>query len=122
MVDEARDAGLLVSQRRFEEILGGHSSGFSVPSPTAKLHRHQLWWRILELLPKRRWRKVETSAGVEEWKSEWFFPLWKARAMNPGETIHWSVVERMNSPEANYHPKNVPAGCPVEAKRMAAGA
>ncbi len=122
MIDEARDAGLLVSQRRLEEVLGGHDSGLSAPDPAAKLHKLQLWWRILEVLPKRRWRKVEVKDGVEEWKGEWTIPLWKRRQIYPNETIHWSVVERMKQLGSNYNPKNVPQGCPVEAKRRAAGA
>jgi uncharacterized protein (DUF2235 family) len=118
MIGEARDAGLLVSQRGLEEVLGGHDSGLSAPDPGAKLHRLQLWWRILEILPKRRWRKAPGRDGADEWRSEWIIPLWRARTINAGETIHWSVAERMRRLGPGYAPKNLPPGCLEEPKRQ----
>jgi uncharacterized protein (DUF2235 family) len=109
MGDEAQDAGLLVDPLRYQEVVYGIGGSGVGPDPTAQLHKSLKgpWW-ILEFIPKNYTldrRRV-------------FLPGGRTRRIRPGETLHWSVLERL-ARVPGYRPKNLPdpASHPVEPRR-----
>ncbi len=111
MGDEAQDAGLLVDRARYEEIVygtGQNGSGVG-PNPLGILHKSLkgAWW-ILEFLPK--------NYTLDRHRI--YLPGGRRRRIRGGETLHWSVLERIQH-DPTYQPKNLPdpGSHPVEERR-----
>jgi uncharacterized protein (DUF2235 family) len=102
MGEEAQDAGLLVDPARYQQAIAG-------ADPAAMLHKSLkgAWW-ILEFIPKNYTMDRHMV----------FLPGGRTRRIRSGETLHWSVLERMKR-IPDYRPKNLadPASHPVEERR-----
>jgi uncharacterized protein (DUF2235 family) len=58
MVDEARQAGLVLDTNAVDLILGRLGRGYAPPNPDAPLHNSLTrWWRPIEWVPKPHWNQ-----------------------------------------------------------------
>ncbi|MGB6318315.1 MAG: DUF2235 domain-containing protein [Litorimonas sp.] len=110
MARNARRSGLKLHDRTFRYVSGQqpYSSTtrylYPAPDPAAKLHRASWWqWFYFEI-DLFRSRKVKRTAKDRRF---WHFPLFQARPIPEGVSLHGSVVERMSLLES-YRPPNLP--------------
>lgn len=112
MIDEARgsEIGLVVDQKKFDRyVLGQSGGGYIEPSSTADPHESLkgVWW-LVQFLPRSVWQ-------VEKGREAIRFPR-QSRKIEPGETLHRSVIERMT--KRNYAPPNLRCRTAAEAESM----
>jgi uncharacterized protein (DUF2235 family) len=108
MLDEAKQAGLLIDREREQRVLS------RVPAPekpwAEPLHESLTWlWWLAELFPKLRYNKRLgrrlPSIG-----------LGRRRRIEPDARLHRSVMQRMESVKG-YVPRNVPPECRITPSR-----
>ena len=83
MVNEAAKAGLLINERRLDEVLGKVGTVYARPSPTAKLHlgMRPAVWALAEFIPKKHW-----NFPKQKW--EWRMNLFRRRTLPPNPLVH----------------------------------
>jgi uncharacterized protein (DUF2235 family) len=101
MIDEATGGKfeLLVDEAKRDRYVLGKSKGeYVAPSATADRHESLkgAWW-LVQFLPRSVWLIDEEREGIQ-------FPP-KHREIEPGATLHRSVIERMA--QAKYSPENL---------------
>jgi len=115
MLREAKDCGLLVDQRRYEEIvLGIGLKEHAAPNPIGEQHDELThWgWRLIEHLP-RRYIDMHVQPPTPRWRWSPLSGFYLPRFMAEGACIHSSINERMSRmPE--YRPQNLPSSYTVE--------
>ncbi len=88
MVDEAKDAKLLVDPGREDLVLGRAGGGYVPPDPKAMMHESLTGaWRLVEYVPKRHYN---AKRKMEERRMN----LSRYRTIPPGASIHRSAYER----------------------------
>jgi uncharacterized protein (DUF2235 family) len=106
MLDEAKQAGLLIDVREEAKLLepGGLPAAvrrFSSAPPNESMS----WaWRLLEYLPVPRWVSDAQGRFVRVWRLH----RERARNVRPGAYVHESVHARMEEEPLAYHPQNLP--------------
>jgi uncharacterized protein (DUF2235 family) len=88
MLDEAKDAELLVDPAREALVLGRAGGGYVPPDPQAKMHESLTgFWRVVEFIPKRHY-------NAKRKEEERRMNLFRYRTIPPGASIHPSAYER----------------------------
>jgi len=102
MVTESELAGLLLDQKRKVRVLGG-SGDYVKPDAKGPIHSSLTipWW-IAEFTPKKVWNPKKSQLS-------WRVNLFRPRSIPENVLLHPSVVQRMDSKELNYCPKNLPS-------------
>jgi len=88
MLEEAKQAGLLVDEAKVAEVLGQGNSKHAPPDPNAQMHESlKGWWNLAELVPKRRYDPItgETHRRMN---------LWSRRRIREGSLVHESAFQR----------------------------
>ncbi len=115
MLREAQTHGLLIDQKRAEEIvLGIGKDGYAAPDSSAMQHDQlkQWGWRIVEHLP-RRYIDMREEPPTVAWSWSPFSGFYRPRFMAEGACLHQSVLTRMSS-KPDYRPVNLPEAHSVE--------
>ena len=103
MLDEVKKHGLTFNQKVLDEQFEPFSKTKKgcVPDHLGKLHESMdAMYGFIEMLPLRKF-----DFDSRGWKWQW--PNWfRRRTIDPGDTIHESVTDRMND-DSTYRPKNV---------------
>jgi len=112
MIDEAADAkfGLSVDQQKVNRyVLGKTGGGYVKPDSAANRHESLkgVWW-LVQFLPRSVWQ-------VEQGRERIRFPQ-QRRTIQPGATLHRSVIERMA--KTNYLPENLQCSNTSHAESM----
>ncbi len=98
MIDEATQAGLLLSKNTVDLILGQRGQGYVPPDPDALLHNSLTrWWQPVELVPKRHWDQ-------DLRKSEWRANRSRHRTWPPQPVVHDAAWHRHNGAYAENLP------------------
>jgi hypothetical protein len=101
MISEAKNAGLLIDERLYRDLLGGNAE-FTKPDPHAPAHESLSgWWKLAELIPRRRWHPALK-------RERWMVPFFGHRYVPKDSECHPSVGERRSRAENNYSPRNLP--------------
>lgn len=114
IVDEAARFDLEVDQKRYDSVFSveeasAESEESSVqPDYKGQLHKSLkgLWW-ILEIFP------IRYADIHDNYKEKIRIPLGRRRYIKEGAFVHESVKHRLDDPECNYKPENLPADCNV---------
>jgi len=115
MLREAQAHGLLVDQKRSEEILlGTGKEGEAKPDPGAMQHDElqRLGWRIVEHLP-RRYIDMRAEPPGATWTWSPIFGFYRPRFIAEKSCLHESVFRR-KSVKPDYQPPNLPQGFTLE--------
>ena len=104
MLREAEEAGILIDEGGRRKL-----EAESPPSPFAPMHHplKGLWW-IPEYLPQETTSRVHDAPH-----SRWGLPRGRARTIPNEALIHKTVIVRMQNPDCDYHPVNLPAAYTV---------
>jgi uncharacterized protein (DUF2235 family) len=97
MLEEAKDAGLIVDPARLHEVL----SPTTAPAKPWKEPQHEslgLKWWLAEFVPKWRW-------SPKERRRSWRIGAGRRRFIRKGSRIHWSALLRIR--ETRYSPPNL---------------
>jgi uncharacterized protein (DUF2235 family) len=88
MLEEAKQAGLLVDETKVQEVLGKGSAKHARPDPNAEMHESlKGWWNLAELIPKKHF---DATTGETRRKPN----LWARRRIPAGSPVHESAFER----------------------------
>lgn len=89
MLEEARNAGLMTSTEKEQEVLGvGGNAQYVAAAPNAMLHESLTGaWRVAEFIPKRHWNWKES-------KWEHRMNLFRRRTIPAGAWVHESAYLR----------------------------
>lgn len=112
MVQEARDAGVLIDQRNLDHLTGRtvdrETNSREYPREDANGMLHDSMngaWPILEWWPKKNklkeWKERRSLLGL-------YLPRAEPRVIPPGAMVHVSVRDRMDNPDNKYKPVNLP--------------
>jgi len=106
MLDEATrpEMGLVIDRTKYDRyVLGSSGGGYVGPDPEADAHKSLKggWW-LVQYLPRSVWIPERSKEAIR-------FPR-QDRKVEPGATIHESVLTRMS--RQNYAPSNVDGDSP----------
>ena len=105
MIEEAEEAGIMIDR----EMVAKRTHRVP-PNPDAKMHESlRGWWWVPEYLPK----PYEVRVG-DHYKEKWMVAGGRPREILEGSLVHQSVLDRINNPQNNYHPSNLPKNFKVE--------
>ena len=96
MLREAQHKGLITHGEREARIMGEAGGTYVRPDACATLHdelRASLMWRVLQLVPKKQWRRVR-EAGRDVWIERRRFNIKGARPFPREPLIHDAAYAR----------------------------
>jgi len=87
MIEEARKAGLVVDQGRFDEVMGLGKTTYALAANGPLHQANWLAWGLLEFAPKKRW-----NFETQRW--EWRCNLFRRRTVGKEPLVHkvaWTI-------------------------------
>ena len=100
MIDEARQAGLMLDTNTVDLILGRRGQGYVPPNPDAYLHNSMTrWWQPVEFVPKPHWDQIQG-------KSEWQANRSRHRTWPPKPVVHDAAWRRHDGTYAQHLPSD----------------
>jgi uncharacterized protein (DUF2235 family) len=100
MIDEARQAGLILIENTVDLILGLRGEGYAPANPDACLHNSLTrWWQPVEFVPKPHW---DQTLGKSEWRAN----RSRHRTWPPQPVVHDAAWQRDNGTYAQCLPSD----------------
>jgi hypothetical protein len=110
MIDEARQAGLLLSDDTVDLVLGKRGQGYAPPDPDACLHNSLVrGWPLVEFIPKPHWNQTRD-------KMEWRANRSRHRSWPPEPVVHDAAWQRNHGTYAKSLPVDAIPLSKVEAQ------